>query len=86
MMTEHINLTDKQAEFIRQNIEVGAYEDASEVVRAALRLLQDWQAQKLHAEAQLRTMLDDAEASGLSDRTPAEVWAAVEERYQNNRA
>lgn len=86
MTTESINLTEQQADFIRQRIECGDFQDTSEVVRAAICLFQDWQAKKLEGEVKLRNMLDEAEASGLSDRSPREVWASVEKRYQNQNA
>ena len=33
------------------------------------------------AEAKLREMLEAGEASGLSDKTVGEIWAAAEARY-----
>lgn len=86
MVCENINLTEKHASFIRERVESGEYQDASEVVRAGLRLLEDRQADKRAREEQLGAMLDEAEASGLSDRTPREVWAAVKARYQDQNA
>lgn len=50
MRTQNVNLTDAQAEFIRQNVEAGEYNNASEVVRDALRLLK---ARKDEHQAQL---------------------------------
>jgi antitoxin ParD1/3/4 len=41
MPTQNVNLTDMQAEFIRQCVEAGEYNNASEVVRDALRLLKE---------------------------------------------
>jgi len=40
MPTQNVNLSDKQARFIRQSVGGGDYRNASEVVRAALRLLE----------------------------------------------
>jgi antitoxin ParD1/3/4 len=39
MPTRNVNLSDQQATFIRQSIKAGRYRNASEVVRAGLRLL-----------------------------------------------
>ena len=86
MVSENINLTDKQAEFIRRSIEAGEFEDVSEVVRAGIHLLEEWQAERLKREAELGAMLDEAKASGLSDRTPEAVWAASEARYRRDDA
>ena len=40
MPTQNVNLTDVQAEFIRESVSAGEYNNASELVREALRLLQ----------------------------------------------
>lgn len=39
MPTQNVNLTTSQVEFIRQSVDAGDYNNASEVVREALRLL-----------------------------------------------
>jgi antitoxin ParD1/3/4 len=39
MPTQNVNLSEQQAAFIRKRIDEGHYRNASEVVRAALRLL-----------------------------------------------
>ena len=49
--------------FIAHQLETGRYGSASEVVRAALRLLEDSES-KLNA---LRRMLNEGEQSGLAD-------------------
>ena len=40
MPTKNVNLSEKQAKFIRHRVEGGGYRNASEVVRAGLRLLE----------------------------------------------
>jgi antitoxin ParD1/3/4 len=40
MPTRNVNLSEKQAKFIRHHVEGGGYRNASEVVRAGLRLLE----------------------------------------------
>jgi hypothetical protein len=37
--------------------------------------------QRRVAEAKLRKLLEEAEASGKSDKTVGEIWAAAESRY-----
>ena len=39
MPTQNVNITEVQAEFIRSCVEAGEYNNASELVREALRLL-----------------------------------------------
>ena len=60
MPAESINLTEKQAQFIRQSIDEGRYCDPSEVVRAGLRLLEQHERQdKLKIET-LRRIAHEA--------------------------
>ncbi|MGI9302302.1 MAG: ribbon-helix-helix domain-containing protein, partial [Gammaproteobacteria bacterium] len=70
-------ITDKQEEYIRAQIEGGDYGNDSEYFRDLVR--RD-QARK-SVEAELRRMLEEAEAGGISKRTVEEIWAAAEERY-----
>ena len=50
MPTQNVNITEVQAEFIRSCVEAGDYNNASELVREALRLLK---AQKDEHQARL---------------------------------
>jgi antitoxin ParD1/3/4 len=43
MPTQNVNLSEQQARFVRDNIDRGGFRNASEVVRAALRLMQHQQ-------------------------------------------
>ena len=43
MPTKNVNVTTKQAEFIDRNVKRGEFQNASEVVRAGLRLLEQEQ-------------------------------------------
>ena len=67
MPTRNVNLTDEIERFVRAKVESGRYENASEVVRAALRTLE----REEHAyEAKLtalRTAIDRGDASGAAD-------------------
>ena len=40
MPTQNVNLQDHQADFIRERVRMGRFQNASEVVRAGLRLLE----------------------------------------------
>jgi antitoxin ParD1/3/4 len=40
MPTQNVNLSDQQVQFIRQSVDGGRYRNASEVVRAGLRALE----------------------------------------------
>lgn len=66
MPTRNVNLTDELDRFVRDQVKSGRYENASEVVRSALRTLdheeRDFEA-KLIA---LRSAIDEGDASGIA--------------------
>lgn len=66
MPTQNVNLPDHQSLFIREMMDGGRYKNASEVVRAGLRLLEDYEEeQRLKLErlrAEVQKGIDDAEA------------------------
>lgn len=45
MPTRNVNLSEQQTKFIRKRIENGGYRNASEIVRAGLRLLEQQEKQ-----------------------------------------
>lgn len=78
MVRKTITITDKQDEWVKAQIESGDYASDSEYFRDLVR--RD-QARK-RVEHELRHFLDEAEASGISDRTPAQIMSAVKERLK----
>jgi antitoxin ParD1/3/4 len=67
MPTRNVNLTDELDRFVVEKVESGRYENASEVVRAALRTLVR-EEQRYEAElAALRTAIDEGDASGVAE-------------------
>ncbi len=74
MPTRNVNLTPELDSFVLERVESGRFENASEVVRAALRSLE--REEKLY-EAKLevlRTAIDEGDASGeAGDDVFAEV-------------
>jgi len=77
MPTRNVNLTDELDRFVLEKVESGRYENASEVVRAALRTLEREEQQYEAKLAALRTAIDDGDASGLAE---GNVFARVRER------
>jgi antitoxin ParD1/3/4 len=72
MPTRNVKLTEELDRFVSAKIESGRYEDASEVVRAALRGMEReerWYDAKLAA---LRTAIDEGDASGIVEGDPFE--------------
>jgi putative addiction module CopG family antidote len=78
MTTESIHIPDRQADFIQKTLREGRFENASEMVRAGLQLLEERLAFEQAQKAQLGTMIDKALASGISSKTPQQIWAEVE--------
>jgi antitoxin ParD1/3/4 len=60
-------LTDELDRFVLQKVESGRYENASEVVRAALRPLEREEQQDEAKLAALRAAIDEGDASGLAE-------------------
>lgn len=69
-----ITLGNHFDEFIARQLETGRFGSASEVVRAGLRMLEDAET-KLEA---LRNLLDEGEASGLTEYTYEEFIAEMD--------
>lgn len=68
--------------FIQQQLQSGRFNDASEVVRAGLRLLEEQEQRKqLDLEA-LRAEIDAGRASGIA-KPVDEVFARLEAKYAN---
>ena len=66
MPTRNVNLTDELDRFVLKKIKSGRYENASEVVRAALRTLEREEQQYEAKLAALRTPIDEGDASGIA--------------------
>lgn len=63
MPTQNVNLPDHQSEFIRERVESGRYQNASEVVRAGLRLLEQREAEDQARLETLRRVTEDSFAA-----------------------
>jgi antitoxin ParD1/3/4 len=79
-MTLNINLTPQLEKLVRQKVESGRYNSASEVVREALRLMEE--RNELHA-LQLERLRSDIR-QGL-DSGPPRPWNAAEVKTQGRK-
>jgi len=59
----NVNLTPTLERFVQQKVESGRYNSASEVVREALRLLEDHERVRLARLTELRKRIDEGIAS-----------------------
>jgi antitoxin ParD1/3/4 len=80
MIRKTISMPDEMGAWIEGRVQSGQYNNDSEYFRDLVR--QDQERQE--AIGQLRRMLDDAEASGISPRQVPDIMRNVEERLRKN--
>ncbi|HEY1904219.1 MAG TPA: type II toxin-antitoxin system ParD family antitoxin [Terracidiphilus sp.] len=79
MPTRNVNLTQELDRFVLTRVESGRFENASEVVRAALRTLErEERVYEAKLEA-LRSAIDEGDASGVAE---GDVFAQIRERLK----
>lgn len=79
MPTRNVNLTDELDSFVLAKVESGRYENASEVVRDALRTLEREEQQYEAKLAKLRAAIDEGDSSGVAKGNP---FAHVRDRLK----
>lgn len=77
MIRKTISMPDDMGAWIEGRIKSGQYNNDSEYFRDLVRRDRERQ----QAEAKLLHLLEEAEASGVSDMTPQEIWDQAERRY-----
>jgi len=70
MPTRNVNLTDELDRFVLSKVESGRFENASEVVRAALRTFEREEREYEVKLATLRAAIDEGDASGVAEGNP----------------
>ena len=73
MVTRNVVLTDAQSELLERLVESGRYQNASEVLRAGLRLLESEEAAAVQLHRRLMDGLVQAQAGELAEGTGAEA-------------
>jgi antitoxin ParD1/3/4 len=81
-MPRSFALGERFEAFIDAQIEGGRYNNASEVVRDALRLLEDQEKLRELRLAELRRLTEEGEASGLSVEDGEAVLDRLEAKYR----
>jgi antitoxin ParD1/3/4 len=81
--TRHVNLTDELERYVQAKVKSGRYENASEVVRAALRTMEREEEQYQAKLSALRAAIDEGDASGVADD---HVFERVREKIKQRRA
>jgi antitoxin ParD1/3/4 len=82
MPTRNVNLTEELDSFVLAKVESGRYENASEVVRAALRTLEREEQQHEAKLRMLRSAIDEGDASGVAADNP---FARVRETLKRSK-
>src|SRR5580700_10703490 len=77
MPTRNVNLTEELDRFVLSKIESGRYENASKVVRAALRTLEREEQAHEAKLAALRAAIDEGDSSGIAE---GNVFARVRKK------
>jgi len=67
MATRNVVLTDSQTELVDRLVATGRYQNASEALRAGLRLLEREEVELTELRARLQTGLDQARNGDLAD-------------------
>ena len=78
MTRKTITIPDAMESWVKSQIAAGRYANDSEYFRDLIRRDQERRA----AEAELGRLIDEAEASGISDMTIPEIMQEVEERMR----
>jgi len=79
MPTRNVNLTNELDSFVAAKVKSGRFENASEVIRAGLRILEREEQQYDAKLAALRSAIDAGDASGLAD---GNVFARAREKLK----
>ena len=89
MPTRNVVLTEQQADLVETLVGSGRYQNASEVLRDGLRLLQRREAEEKAKLEALRGALDEAEAAiatgDLADYSPALLKELANQERENSR-
>jgi antitoxin ParD1/3/4 len=82
MQRKTITITEQMEYWVKTQVDSGKYGNDSEYFRDLIRRDQE----KREAETRLQLMLDEAESSGLSDRSPQDIWDEMENRIISKNA
>ena len=80
-MPRSFALGDRFEAFIDTQVKTGRYNNASEVVREGLRLLEDYELTLRSRTDELRALVDEGLASGLSTSDGAEFLDRLKTKY-----
>ena len=85
MVRISIFVTAQQDVWIQACIDSGLFADESEVIRDLIQERQMLEQETPEQIAEIRAKLDEAENSGVSDRTVTEIWEEVRREMEVER-
>ena len=77
MLRKTITITDQMENWVKQQIDSGRYGNDSEYFRDLIRRDQE----RLDTEIKLSQLLNEAEASGLSQHSVIDIWNKVKKNH-----
>ncbi len=77
----NVSLGDHFEIFIETQVQQGRFQNASEVVRAGLRLLEDHELQRAERYSLLARSINDSFDDAKPDRPAKDVFATLEQRF-----
>ncbi|NOU23774.1 MAG: type II toxin-antitoxin system ParD family antitoxin [Methyloglobulus sp.] len=80
MQRKTITITNQMESWVKTQVDSGKYGNDSEYFRDLVRRDQE----RREAENHLRYLLDEAESTGVSDRSPQDIWDEAETRLTGN--
>lgn len=82
----NVNLGERFEAFIQEQIREGRYQNASEVVRAGLRLLEDHEVERKRQDAWMKAAITEAMEDPRPSLTSEEVGERLRSRYLAEKA
>jgi len=86
MVKKSISVTDKQAGWIKAQIETGLFGNESEVVRELIRERQIREQETPEEIAAIRAALVEGEKSGFTTLSVDEIWQEARRQHRNKHA
>ena len=85
MPTRNVSLTDELDRYVQQSVESGRYDNASEVIRAAIRELKQSEAEDMARVEALKVAIQEGFDSGISEGDPiSEMRTLIRQRAAEN--
>jgi antitoxin ParD1/3/4 len=82
----NVSLGDHFEEFVSRQVAEGRFQNASEVVRAGLRMLEDYELSRAERAARLVREINDAFDDPTTDVPAEQVFAKLEQQFSADKA